>query len=87
MTTTTDKQATTEHLIRALYAAKAEFKDAASELATAEHNLKSVKADPSANSEQRVDAATVRANASGRYYEAEQAYNVIAAACKKLAII
>jgi len=49
MTSTTDKQATTEHLIRALYAAKAEFKDAASELKAAR--------DKRATEEKRYDAA------------------------------
>jgi hypothetical protein len=86
MTTTTDKQATTEHLIRALYAAKAEFKDAASDLYTAQHNLHCL-ASTSATAGELKAARDKRATEEKRYDAAEKAYNVISAACQKLAII
>ena len=87
MNTMTDKQATTEHLIRALYAAKAEFKEAASAVATAEHELQSVLADASACAGDRNDAKTVRVNALSRYEEAEVAYQAIHRVCRKLALV
>ena len=87
MNTLTDKQATVEYLIRALYAAKAEFKDASSAVATAEHELKSVLADVSACAGDRNDAKTVRVNALARYEEAEIAYQAIHRVCRKLALV
>ncbi len=87
MTTKTDKEATMHHLISALYAAKAEFKEAAAAVATAEHELQSVRADASACAGDRNDASCVRVNALSRYEEAEAAYQAIHRVCRKLALI
>ena len=67
MTTKTEKEATLHHLISALYAAKAEFKEAAAALATAENELHSVLNDASACAGDRNDASCVRINALNRY--------------------
>jgi len=87
MNTMTDKQATVHHLISALYAAKAEFKNASSAVATAEHQLQSVLADGSACAGDRNDASCVLANAKSDYIEAETAYQAIYRVCRKLAIV
>jgi hypothetical protein len=85
--TNTNIAATEDYLLRALYAAKAEFKDAASAVATAEHELQSVLADTSACAGDRNDARCVRVNALSRYQAAEKSYNAIYTACRKLLVI
>jgi hypothetical protein len=86
MTTTTDKQATAEYLIRALYAAKAEFKDAASDLYSAQHNLHCL-ASTSASEAELSAARAKRKTEEVRYAAAERAYDSIAAVCQKLQVI
>lgn len=83
----TDKLATLDYLTRALYAAKSEFKDASSEVATAEHALKSVLSDAAACAGDRNDARCVLVNAQSRYAEAEIAYQSIYRVCRKLALV
>lgn len=87
MNNLTDKLAINENLIRALYAAKAEFKDAASDLATAENNLAHTLADASACAGDRNDARTVKVNAADRYAAAEKTYDLIWKLCRKFNLV
>jgi hypothetical protein len=85
MTTTTDKQATTEHLIRALYAAKAEFKDAASNLYTTQHNLMCIVSTSSCELDRKC-AEEARKQQEVFYNEAEKNYNAIWKLCNKMGL-
>ena len=82
----TDKAAINEHLLRALYAAKAEFKNASSDLYTAQNNLVSVVA-TSTCAVERADAEATRKTLEARYVAAEKTYDAIYAVCRKVGVI
>lgn len=82
----TDKAAINEHLIRALYAAKAEFKNASSDLYTAQHNLTCVVSTSSCAVE-RADAENARKEQEARYNIAEKTYDSVYALCRKVGAI
>ena len=85
--TNTNITAAEDYMLRSLYAAKAEFKDASSELATAEHNLEAIQADPASSYDDRVNASSVRFHAEARYLAAEKTYNIISKAAQRMALI
>ena len=76
-----------DHLIRALYDAKAAPKDAASACKTADHNYKSCCSDPDAKHyhvKPLIDACSA---ADEHYYQVEKTYDAIHAVCTKLNLI
>jgi|GWRWMinimDraft_5_1066013.scaffolds.fasta_scaffold234243_1 hypothetical protein len=86
MTTTTDTTAqTNDYLIRALYSAKAVFKNAASSLTTANHNLYCLTA--SSYPQAEIDAAElVRSEEEARYEAAHKTYEAIWKLCNKMGL-
>ena len=76
-----------DHLIRALYDAKAALKDAAAECKTADHNYKSCCSDLDAKSYDLIALAKVRDDAHDALCHIEKTYDGIHALCTTLAII
>ena len=76
-----------DHLIRALYDAKAALKDAAAECKTADHNYKSCCSDMDARSYDLKRMVAACTAADEHYYQVEKTYDAIHAVCTKLNLI
>lgn len=76
-----------DHLIRALYDAKAALKDAASECKTADHNYKSCCSDMDAKHYDLKRLVAACSAADEQYYKVEKTYDAIHAVCTKLELI
>ena len=76
-----------DHLIRALYDAKAALKDAAAECKTADHNYKACCSDAGAKFYDLEPLAAVRDAAEENYHRVEKTYDAIHAVCTKLNLI
>lgn len=76
-----------DHLIRALYDAKAALKDASSAYVTADHNYKSCCSDRDAKSYDLIALAKVRDDAHDALCHVEKTYDAIHAVCTKLNLI
>ena len=76
-----------DHLIRALYDAKAALKDAAAECKTADHNYKACCSDTGAKFYNLEPLAAVRDAAEENYHRVEKTYDAIHAVCTKLNLI
>ena len=76
-----------DHLIRALYDAKAALKDACSEYVTADNNYKACCSDRDAKSYDLIALAKVRDDAHDALCHIEKTYDGIHALCTTLAII
>lgn len=85
--TTTTAGETKDLLIRALYSAKAEFKDASANYVTAENNVEDFKRDRSATAADRAEAAALFDAACKRYDAAEAVYEQTRALCLALGFI
>jgi hypothetical protein len=85
--TTTTAGETKDLLIRALYSAKAEFKDASANYVTAENNVEDFKRDRSATAADRAEAAEMFDAACKRYDAAEAVYEQTRALCLALGFI
>ena len=81
----TDKAAVNDHLIRALYAAKAELKDTASNLYTTQHNLMCLVSTSSCELDIEC-AKEARQQQELFYNEAEKKYNAIWKLCNKMGL-
>lgn len=76
-----------DHLIRALYDAKAALKIASSDYVTADHNYKACCSDRDARSYDLIALAKVRDDAHDALCHIEKTYDGIHALCTRLAII
>ena len=76
-----------DHLIRALYDAKAALKEASADYVTADHNYKACCSDPDARSYHIEPLIAARDAAEENYYRVEKTYDAIHAVCTKLNLI
>ena len=76
-----------DHLIRALYDAKAALKEASADYVTADHNYKACCSDRDARSYDLIALAKVRDDAHDVLCNVEKTYDGIHALCTRLAII
>jgi hypothetical protein len=76
-----------DHLIRALYAAKEQLKNTASNWQTAEHNLADSKADRSTSAADLARIKDEEAEAAKAYFKTEKTYDACHAICTKLGLI
>jgi len=86
MNTTTANE-TKDLLIRALYSAKAEFKEASANYVTAENNVEDFKCDRSATAADKAEAAEQFNAACKRYDAAEAVYEKTRLLCLALGFI
>jgi len=84
---TTDLIIAHDHLIRALYAAKADLKVKASDWQTAEHNLADSKADRSTSAADLARIKDEETVAALAYFKTEKTYDACHAICTKLGLI
>ena len=76
-----------DHLIRALYDAKAALKDASADYVTADHNYKACCSDHDARSYDLIALAKVRDDAHDALCHVEKTYDAIHAVCTKLNLL